>query len=202
MGIMMTPKVEALFQAVDQLMLEGIDINSMTVAQIAGRAGIGKGTTYEYFTTKEELIAGALLYKISDICRRVAEQMETGKDFREKLGFLLDAIETSEHEKACLLKVVNIVTDKSPISSQIEKLIQTHVWDMFMPENILDYLLEAAAEEGWEQGSVPVLYTKLNIASKLLTYTMFSLIPNYQRDCEPELMYRLISDSICDELGV
>ncbi len=198
----LTPKVEALFQAVDQLMLEGIDINSMTVAQIAGRAGIGKGTTYEYFSTKEELIAGALLYKISDICQKIVNKMETGKNFREKLGYLLDAIETSEHEKACLLKVVNIVTDKSPISSQIEKQVQIHVRDMFIPENILDYLLESAVKEGWQQGQVPVVYTKLNIASKLLTYTMFSLIPDYQRDCEPKVMYRLVSDSICDELGV
>lgn len=202
MGITLTPKAEALFQAVDQLMLEGIDINSMTVAQIAGRAGIGKGTTYEYFETKEELIAGALLYKISNMCRKVTDEMELVKCFREKLNLFMDAIDTNEYDKACLLKVLNIVTDNSPISCQINKLGKIHAQDMFMPDNILDYLLECAGHEGWQQGTIPVVYTKLNLASKLLSYAMFSMIPPDQRECDSVVICRLICESICNELGV
>ena len=42
------PKEKAIYQAVIELFEEGADINNLTVAEITARAGIGKGTAYEY----------------------------------------------------------------------------------------------------------------------------------------------------------
>lgn len=201
MSTILTPKIIALFRAVNDLMLEGADINGITVSQITVRAGIGKGTAYEYFTNKEELIAGALLYKLSNICQEVQEEMETRSSLRDKVSYLLDAIDQKEREKTYLLKVVNIVTDASPLSRQIESIMKSEAYSIYMPENILDYLLECAVKERGESAAVPTAYTKLNVAAKMLTYTMYSLSPKEQWDCEPEVMYRLVCDSICDELG-
>ena len=39
-------KVEMMFQAVIDMLNEGIDINTMKVQDITNRAGIGKGTAY------------------------------------------------------------------------------------------------------------------------------------------------------------
>lgn len=44
-------KVLALYQAVIEFINEGCDINTLKVADITGRAGIGKGTAYEYFSS-------------------------------------------------------------------------------------------------------------------------------------------------------
>ena len=43
----LAPKVKATYQAVILLLMEGADINNLTVSEITGRAGIGKGTAYE-----------------------------------------------------------------------------------------------------------------------------------------------------------
>ena len=44
------PEKEAkIYIAVGELIKEGRDINDMKVSEISNRAGIGKGTTYEYF---------------------------------------------------------------------------------------------------------------------------------------------------------
>ena len=43
----LAPKVEALYQAIMALFVEGADLNTLTVAEIARKAGIGKGTVYE-----------------------------------------------------------------------------------------------------------------------------------------------------------
>ncbi|MDR2888308.1 MAG: TetR/AcrR family transcriptional regulator, partial [Lachnospiraceae bacterium] len=91
MSLTLSPKIEALFRAVDQLMSSGADINSITVSQITTLAGIGKGTAYEYFTNKEELIAGALLYKLSSICLEIQEEMESKSRLYGKVSYLLDA---------------------------------------------------------------------------------------------------------------
>lgn len=59
----LAPKVTATYQAVIDLLMEGVDVGSLTVSEITGRAGIGKGTAYDYFSSKEEMIAGALFMK-------------------------------------------------------------------------------------------------------------------------------------------
>ena len=48
----LAPKVTATYQAVIDLLMEGVDVGSLTVSEITGRAGIGKGTDYDYFSSK------------------------------------------------------------------------------------------------------------------------------------------------------
>ena len=54
------PKVTAMYRAVSTLLREDKDISEMSVSMITGLAGIGKGTAYEYFDSKEEIIVCAL----------------------------------------------------------------------------------------------------------------------------------------------
>ncbi len=51
------PKVNQMYEAVMQLLEEGADVADIRVSTITERAGIGKGTAYEYFDTKEEIVA-------------------------------------------------------------------------------------------------------------------------------------------------
>ena len=55
----LSEKELALFQAVIDLIEEDADIHSIKVSDITNRAGIGKGTAYEYFSSKEEMVAKA-----------------------------------------------------------------------------------------------------------------------------------------------
>lgn len=55
-------KVLAMYRAVRELMEEGRDIHELKVSDITERAGIGKGTAYEYFRSKEELLQRAAHY--------------------------------------------------------------------------------------------------------------------------------------------
>ena len=50
-------KVLAMYRAVVDLINEGNDIKVLKVSDITGCAGIGKGTAYEYFSSKEEIIS-------------------------------------------------------------------------------------------------------------------------------------------------
>lgn len=58
------PKEQQLLDAAIAIIDEGgTPLHSLKVADIAARAGIGKGTVYEYFDSKEELICEALCYR-------------------------------------------------------------------------------------------------------------------------------------------
>ena len=55
-------KVRMIYQAVTELLAQRADINTIKVSDITARAGIGKGTAYEYFSSRDEIIIMALLY--------------------------------------------------------------------------------------------------------------------------------------------
>lgn len=56
-------KERAVYEAVLKLLGEGQDLSDLTVSQIAAAAGIGKGTVYEYFPSKKEIV-----YSLTDYC--------------------------------------------------------------------------------------------------------------------------------------
>ena len=47
-----------------------------TEAEITSKAGIGKGTAYEYFSDKDEMIAKAIFYHVEQFCNGLYEEMQ------------------------------------------------------------------------------------------------------------------------------
>ena len=64
--------------------------NSVTVAAIADRAGIGKGTVYEYFSSKDELLFAVFEWMNEGIAERIRDLLAAGGTTRERLEGLLD----------------------------------------------------------------------------------------------------------------
>ncbi len=64
--------------------------NSVTVAAIADRAGIGKGTVYEYFSSKDELLFAVFEWMNEGIFDRIHGLIEVGGTTLERLRSLLD----------------------------------------------------------------------------------------------------------------
>ena len=57
-----TRRETAVYQAALRLIARGASPAAMKVQDIAREAGIGKGTVYEYFSSKEEILRGMALY--------------------------------------------------------------------------------------------------------------------------------------------
>ena len=92
-------KVLALYQAVIEFINEGCDINTLKVADITGRAGIGKGTAYEYFSSKEEIISSAILYYVK-VCFEKLQVISTdNRTFQQKINEVMDFIDEHVKEK-------------------------------------------------------------------------------------------------------
>ena len=73
-----------MYKAVIEMVQENYDINSIKVSDITSRAGIGKGTAYEYFGSKEEIIVKALFYDTYVHILNVEKIMKSDKKFKEK----------------------------------------------------------------------------------------------------------------------
>lgn len=57
-------KEKSIFKGIMNLLNQGHGIHELKVSDIAVAAGIGKGTVYEYFSTKEEIIRKAVSYYV------------------------------------------------------------------------------------------------------------------------------------------
>lgn len=61
----MKTKKEKIFDAIFETIYEGTNITSIRVSDIAKRAGIGKGTVYMYFASKEQMIFESAKYLVA-----------------------------------------------------------------------------------------------------------------------------------------
>lgn len=77
------PKVKAMYEAVLELFASGRDFSTLKVSEITAKAGIGKGTAYEYFSTKEEMIVGAIRYEATKHLAIIAELIGKGRVSRK-----------------------------------------------------------------------------------------------------------------------
>lgn len=85
-------KEVAIFSAVAKLINQGYKPHSLKMSEIAIAAGIGKGTAYEYFQSKQELIQSAIQYHLIDECRRLSELLQSHDSFQIVFYRLLDFV--------------------------------------------------------------------------------------------------------------
>lgn len=85
-------KVLMMYNAVVELINENRDINFLKVSDITNRAGIGKGTAYEYFSSKEEIISEAMLYECRNRIIKLVQGVSDKVHFDEKIRYILDWI--------------------------------------------------------------------------------------------------------------
>lgn len=84
-----------IFNAVNKLLHEGIKLHTVKVADIAKEAGIGKGTIYDYFKSKEEILEKAFLYNMDIELYENIKKIKFGDNFKDKVYIILDIIEKS-----------------------------------------------------------------------------------------------------------
>ena len=83
-------KEKKIYQSVMMLLQEGRDLNSLTVSEITEKAGIGKGTAYGYFKSKEEMVENAVMYGIFQCISMVSEKVSGKPTFQEKFMEVLN----------------------------------------------------------------------------------------------------------------
>ncbi|MDD5359333.1 MAG: TetR/AcrR family transcriptional regulator [Sulfurovaceae bacterium] len=74
-------------------------IKNITVSQIATEAGIGKGTVYEYFSSKDEIVFEILNILVEDMQKWFEEFFDEQKfNFEDKLRYFLSFLFLPEYE--------------------------------------------------------------------------------------------------------
>lgn len=172
-------KVAAMYEAVGEMIMEGLDVPDMRVSMITERAGIGKGTAYEYFDTKEEIIVCSLVYHMRKMSAEFEAAMEQFDSFRERLKAMLKNCESEEAKGQYFIRFVHVITNNSVFGHLVRRKmselgVETPIVSVF------SRILREGMERGEIRSDLPLDYAVCTLFARLLAYTVHK--------CEPQLL--------------
>lgn len=166
-------KVLLLYDAVVQLIAEGEDMSNIKVSLIAQRAGIGKGTAYDYFESKEDIIACAIAYLLKKVTEEIHRRLMSIDSFQDQMNYLLDMTEEKLSEQQCFLRFVHLMTDTSAISQLLRDKVGREQIEKYLPVSTLKTVLKKAQEEGEIRDDLPMDYMVYAVFLRMVTYMAF-----------------------------
>lgn len=161
--IQYSEKEIAILKGIISLTQQGVNPYNIKVSDIAQSADVGKGTIYDYFSSKEEAISKAIIYNISNEIRSVYMRIMSKESFKEKFYEILDMmIGQSENS----LSIPNILLDTGGFNEFYEYLVDDKGDLLELISRINDMvivLLKKAFDEG-------IIGTKENEYYQLMSF--------------------------------
>ncbi len=195
-------KIEAMYKAVQELIEEGADVNRIKVSEITQKAGIGKGTAYEYFSNKEELISSALLYQMNLIYGQLEAQIAKMKSFEESIRFVLSSIVEKIGQRDCFLRYVHIFTDNGPISETMkQKIKEQKEPDTCLALDCIRQMVQIGKHTGEISARLPEAYIYMEVLSKVIGFAIYLTGEWDVEECDREEMQELICMSLKREFS-
>lgn len=168
-----SPKVEKLYDAVCLLLEEGRDINTLKVSEITEKAGIGKGTAYEYFKTKEEMIVKAIIFGMIGKLKEVEERASRCNTFREKYLAVLDWIEENFCENGSTALICRMAQESLQISAALStKMHEYGAGPDFMLEKTTE-LVRGGILDGTISSPLPEKLVTSFVLSSFVTFWLY-----------------------------
>lgn len=194
------PKVLQMYRAVMELIEEGDDPNLLRVSTITERAGIGKGTAYEYFDSKEEIIVYSIVYQMQATVSAMEQKLKGKVSFQEKLDCLLDEAGVQNGKKNCFLKLVHLLTDNSELSRQVRGKLDSELFRKYGILHFLRSTLSEAVKNGELRADLPLDYMLFSLVSRILSYMLLLSSDGAQVDHSRmrELVYQGILEELCE----
>lgn len=192
------PKVIAMYRAVSTLLQENKDISEMSVSMITGQAGIGKGTAYEYFGSKEEIIVCALLYEIRRVAEQASEQLKNCPDMESQIEKMLLLVEEHSQCVEAIMAFLHLLTDHSK-EGNLLRMRMSECQGNGPVDQLIRQIIDSARARGELREDLPLSYITNALLARMISYLMYQC-HHIGNDVEPEEMRKLITKSIMNEL--
>ena len=137
-----------IFNGVLKLARSGEDVSKLTSQKIADAAGIGKATIYDYFSTKEDIIRGALVYTLSIQVQQFRQAMEQTADFAQQMEIIYNGIVDKVEDSGSAFQVLLQTVSKANQTDE-ECTPDPQLWEKVIQ---LMEILWSVLEKGYVQG--------------------------------------------------
>jgi AcrR family transcriptional regulator len=168
----MKDKKTLIFEAALEMISSGIPENEMTISAIAKKAGIGKGTVYEYFSSKAELLIETVNFFIDIATRRLTAVVSTGS-FREQFFSFLKQVGSIIDENERLFSFLFLNQDVLRIEFERKGFSENR------DKRLLE-LLEKIVDEGQREKLLRENISQIDI---IFSFISVSSIMNFSKSC-------------------
>lgn len=166
-------KILAVYQAVSELIEEGNDIHKLKVSDITDRAGIGKGTAYEYFRTKEELVEKALKYDFLMQYRLFEENVMSKETFKDSFEACLAWWEEKKNKRRYALQFVKRSIQEADGNGIISEMQEQVGCEASAVQKILLYMVRLGKKERIIEEEIPDRLAGLQILSQIIGFCVY-----------------------------
>lgn len=191
-------KVLLLYQAVQKLIEEEADLSSMTVSDITKEAGIGKGTAYEYFEKKEDIILYAVLFNMEQMLREFRASLMVKGTFEERIRYTLEAVGQEVKAQKCILKYVNLLYDSTQIGKLLRDRLESTDFEEYPVLRLGMELVKQGIEAGELREDLPVSYMVYVLIGKIVAYMAY-LVKQKEAEISDEQFRQYILNGIMAE---
>lgn len=138
----------ALCEAAVSLLQLGKDRNSIKVAEIAALAGIGKGTVYDYFQSKDELIACSVRYYMEMQYEKLEKAVFRQSNLKDMIYIIMKWLDECLGDGSLVLRILKIEPRFCERNPSLQEVLgkENHNFGM-RNGHILQFLMEQAAQE-------------------------------------------------------
>ncbi len=186
-------KVLLLYRGVMELVLEGVDVRTLKVSDITRKAGIGKGTAYDYFDTREEIIVSAILHFMVCIQEEAEAQLAQRTGFFERMEYLLELLEEKMAERECFLHFIHLLTDTSICGLKLQERIREAGQEDYTLVSMLKNMIREGVENGELRADIPEGYLCYTVGSQLVCFMASISFPEIGRITVQELKPYILS---------
>ncbi len=174
----MPDKVRKIYEAVGELAKEGRDVTTLRVSEISQRAGIGKGTTYEYFESKEELISKAVFFSMYVNVKTILLIMYGNGSFKDKFYAIMDYMWSNKLDDNTVKSVINVLKGTPEPENVFHGFPTEGKRKDSMPESIwaIEQALVGFMNQGIEEGIISEkdeIFRKNALCSQLIQFIFF-----------------------------
>ena len=194
-------KKVALFEAVIALIEDGVDINSLKVSDITNRAGIGKGTAYEYFRSKEEIIIQALFYDVGRRIEKIRRLLRQNMNTRDRICTIFQWMETDARQKSSFTQLFQMATGSFEFSNSLKEKMDSQEGYCREINEILMAFVEAGVKEGVFRPELAPALQRTALVSQFMSFVLYFHQEEISESVSVEQMKEFLYGNIMKMLG-
>jgi len=173
----------------------------MKVSDITERAGIGKGTAYDYFKSKEEIIARALTYDMGAKIQAELNRLKTCKSFAQKIRYIFDWIFCQHKEQKAFTRFLRLTTQTCEVGNALHEELRKKQMGHCMPIRIVQELCREGKENGEIREDIPIDAASLRVLSEMASFAVYLERQAQMPQIQPKWMKDFLCKGLLESLG-
>ncbi|MCI8505213.1 MAG: TetR/AcrR family transcriptional regulator [Lachnospiraceae bacterium] len=171
-------KKEILFQSIWKLHMEGTDWGSIRMGAVAAASGIPKGTIYEHFRSKDQLIAETIIWSLKKEAEEIYRKMAEASGFAAMLDVVFEWVGSPQGRVLFLMWFMDKGKFPESLKKELYNFGRRDCEGLDTAERVTEALIRSGFQDGALETEGGRLARQTALYSALAPVIAYSMFPN------------------------